>query len=108
MNLIAVISQSDLVSFATVLAQGAAAAEDNVGMPHFDRGLLEVILYSVAGIALIIAGYRLGRLVGRRAGMKAVQLREQELFTAQKGFKNLYEMELAHVREENEELKAKL
>ena len=95
-----------------ILAQAPTAApathDGGVGMPHFDRGLLEVVLYSIAGIALLIAGYRLGRLVGRRAGMKAVQLREQELFTAQKGFKNLYEMELAHVREENEELKAKV
>jgi len=90
------------------LAQTSPAANDAVGMPHFDRGLLEVILYSIAGVALLIAGYRLGRLVGRRAAMKAVTQKEQELFTAQKGFKNLYEMELAHVREENEELKARV
>ena len=96
------------VSFVLAQAPSAAAPEGDVGMPRFDRGLLEVVLYSIAGIALLIAGYRLGRLVGRRAGMKAVQQREQELFTAQKGFKNLYEMELAHVREENEELKARV
>ena len=94
----------------SLLAQTAPAASESssVGMPHFDRGLLEVVLYSIASIALLIAGYRLGRLVGRRSGMKAVQLREQELFTAQKGFKSLYEMELAHVRQENDELKAKV
>jgi hypothetical protein len=96
----------------TVLAQAstvtaAPASGDGVSMPHFDRGLLEVVLYSIAGVALIIAGYRLGRLVGKRSAMKAVQQKEQELFTAQKGFKNLYEMELAHVRAENDELKAR-
>ncbi|MEA2708260.1 MAG: hypothetical protein QOF78_861, partial [Phycisphaerales bacterium] len=77
------------------------------GMPRFDRGMLEVVLYSVAAVCLIIAGYRLGRLVGRRSAVKAMARKEQELFTAQRGFKNLYEQELATVRAENEQLKAK-
>ena len=34
------------------------------GMPHFDNGTLEVILYCVAGVVLLIIGYRLGRLIG--------------------------------------------
>src|SRR5918993_5197628 len=90
-----------------LLAQTTAQAHsDSIGMPHFDRGLLEVVLYSIAGIALLIAGYRLGRLVGRRSATKALALKEQELFTAQKGFKNLYEQELATVRAENEQLNA--
>jgi hypothetical protein len=89
------------------LAQVQAPAR-NVSMPHFDQGLLEVILYTVAGVCLLIAGYRLGRLVGKRSAMKAVQQKEAELFTAQKGYKNLYEMELAHVRGENDELKARV
>ena len=90
-----------------LLAQTTAQAHsDSIGMPHFDHGLLEVILYSIAGVALLIAGYRLGRLVGRRSATKALALKEQELFTAQKGFKNLYEQELATVRAENEQLKA--
>jgi hypothetical protein len=108
MNLICAV---DVVS--SVLAQAASPTTTSggggsVSMPRFDYGLLEVILYSIAGIALLIAGYRLGRLVGRRAALRAVQQKEQELFTAQKGFKNLYEMELQHVRTENEELKAKV
>jgi hypothetical protein len=102
--------QSTLNLAVAALAQAAPTTTPSggVSMPRFDYGLLEVILYSIAGIALLIAGYRLGRLVGRRAAIRAVQQKEQELFTAQKGFKNLYEMELQHVREENEELKAKV
>jgi hypothetical protein len=101
--------QSTLNLALAALAQAAPTTTNSgVSMPRFDYGLLEVILYSIAAIALLIAGYRLGRLVGRRAAIRAVQQKEQELFTAQKGFKNLYEMELQHVRTENEELKAKV
>ena len=100
--------QSPLNFLASVLAQATAPShDDSIGMPHFDHGLLEVILYSIAGIALLIAGYRLGRLIGRRSAARALQQKEQELFTAQKGFKNLYEQELATLRAENEQLKAR-
>ena len=78
-----------------------------VGMPHFGNDTLEVVLYSVAGVALLIAGYRLGRLVGASAASRAIAAREQELFTAQKGFKQLYEQELANIKAHNEQLKAK-
>lgn len=74
-------------------------------MPDFDQGVMEVILYSVAGLALLIAGYKTGRLVGRAAASSTIQAKEQELFTAQKGFKNLYEQELATVKQENAKLK---
>jgi hypothetical protein len=73
-----------LANLSAVLAQ-APTTSKNVGMPHFDRDLLEVIFYSIAGVCLLIAGYRLGRLVGKRSAMKLVQQKEAELFTAQKG-----------------------
>ena len=76
-------------------------------LPKFDNGTLEVIVYSVAGIALLIAGYRLGRLIGKATAGRAIAAREQELFTAQKGFKNLYEQEVAKVQAENQQLRAK-
>jgi predicted RNase H-like nuclease (RuvC/YqgF family) len=78
-----------------------------VGMPHFQNETLEVVLYCVAGVALLIAGYRLGRLIGAASASRAVAAKEQELFTAQKGFKQLYEQELANMKAENEQLKAK-
>jgi chromosome segregation ATPase len=77
-------------------------------MPTFDEGTLQVVLYSIAGIALLLAGYRFGRLIGRSAASRAIAAKEQELFTAQKGFKSLYEQELATVRGENDQLKAQV
>jgi len=104
-------THSTLNILASILAQTSTPAgssgSSSVGMPHFDYGLLEVILYSIAGLALLVAGYRLGRLIGRRSATRALAQKEQELFTAQKGFKNLYEQELATVRAENEQLKAR-
>ena len=78
-----------------------------VGMPHFANDTLEVVLYSVAGIVLLIIGYRVGRLLGSTSASRAIAAKEQELFTAQKGFKQLYEMELANIKAENEQLKVK-
>ena len=75
-------------------------------MPRFDQGALEVVLYSIAGVALLIAGYRLGRLIGASSANRTIAAKERELFTAQKGFKNLYEQELATVRAQNDQLKA--
>jgi hypothetical protein len=77
-------------------------------MPHLPSDTLEVLLYSIAGIALLIAGYRLGRMVGRRIATRAIAAREAELFTAQKGFKNLYEQELANVKNDNAQLRTKV
>jgi predicted lactoylglutathione lyase len=76
-------------------------------MPHFANDTLEVVLYSVAGVVLLIIGYRIGRLVGTASASRAIAAKEQELFTAQKGFKQLYEQELANVKAESEQLKVK-
>src|SRR5688572_19659990 len=73
-------------------------------MPHLDNQTLEVTLYAAAAVVLLFLGYRLGRLLGRLRSTKHIAQKEQELFTAQKGFKNLYEQELAAVRAENAQL----
>jgi cell division protein FtsB len=73
-------------------------------MPHTGNPTADIILYSVAGIVLLILGYRCGRWVSNVANTKLIAQREQELFTAQKGFKTLYDQELANVREENAKL----
>jgi len=70
-------------------------------MPHFSNPTLEVILYAAAAVVLLFIGYRLGRLVGSLSSSKALAQKEQELFTAQKGFKNLYEQELSTLKTEN-------
>ncbi len=74
------------------------------GMPDFDNGTLEVILYITAGAILLFLGYRGGRFLGSISSTKTIAQKEQELFTAQKGFKNLYEQEMAKLKAENEKL----
>ncbi len=75
-------------------------------MPHFDNGTLEVILYCVAAIVLLIAGFQIGKFFGNASAKRLIAAKEQELFTAQRGFKTLYEQELANVKTENAKLKS--
>ncbi|HMB94428.1 MAG TPA: hypothetical protein VKK61_00150, partial [Tepidisphaeraceae bacterium] len=68
---------------------------------------LDLILYGIAAIILLFLGYRTGRLFGALAASKTIAAKEQELFTSQKGFKNLYEQEIGQLKAENEQLKQK-
>jgi hypothetical protein len=77
-------------------------------MPHISNEALEITLYAVAGLALLLLGYRIGKLFGRWSASKLVAEKEQDLFTAQKGFKTLYEQELNAVKAENEKLQAQV
>jgi hypothetical protein len=74
-------------------------------MPHFQYNTLEIVLLCVAGVVLLFIGYRTGRLLGALSAAKRLSQKEQELFTAQKSFKNLYEQELAAARAETDQLK---
>ena len=74
-------------------------------MPHFQYNTMEIILLCAAGVLLLFAGYRFGRMIANIAASKAIAAKEQELFTAQKGFKTLYEQELATARSEAAKLK---
>ena len=74
-------------------------------MPEFDVNTLEAVVYIVAGIVLLFLGYRLGRWIGDLSASKAIATKEQELFTTQRGFKTLYEQELATAKAENAQLK---
>ncbi len=70
---------------------------------HFDSELVRYLFYAigiVAAVALLFAGYKLGRLTAGMSYRRSLDAREQELFTAQKGFKNLYEQELAQAKSE--------
>ncbi|HWE00995.1 MAG TPA: hypothetical protein VG326_01200 [Tepidisphaeraceae bacterium] len=77
-------------------------------MPHFDNHTLEVIVYSFAGAIILFLGYRVGRWFGALAASSQLAQKEQDLFTAQKGFKNLYEQELATLKADNEQLKSQV
>jgi cell division protein FtsB len=74
-------------------------------MPTTHNPTADLILYVIAGIILLFIGYRVGRALGALAASKLLAQKEQDLFTAQKGFKNLYEQELATVKGENGQLK---
>src|SRR5579884_1178333 len=74
-------------------------------LPPWNMSTLEIMLAAIGAIVLLLAGYRSGRWIGALAASKSLAQKEQELFTAQRGFKNLYEQELASARAENEKLK---
>jgi cell division protein FtsB len=77
-------------------------------MPTTGNKTLDYILYSVAAALLLFIGYRLGRLIGGAVARRQVTAREQDLFTAQKGFKALYEQELSSLKNENATLKEQI
>ena len=77
-------------------------------MPSTGSGTVDVILYAVVAAVLLFVGYRLGRLLGSVAANKSLAAKEQELFTTQKGFKQLYEQEIAALRGENAKLTEQL
>jgi len=74
-------------------------------MPHIENNTMEVILLSAAGVLLLYAGYRFGRMIAGFAASRSIAAKEQELFTAQKGFKSLYEQELSTARAEAAKLR---
>lgn len=77
-------------------------------MPHLENVILERILYVAAGVLLLYLGYRIGKVIGALASSKLISQKEQELFTAQRGFKTLYESELATIKASNDGLKAQV
>jgi hypothetical protein len=73
----------------------------NQSMPHLQNQQLEFILYVVATVVILALGYQIGRWIGAMVAGKKIAAKEQDLFTAQKGFKQLYETELTNVKAEN-------
>ncbi len=76
---------------------------------------MEQILYIATGVVILVIGYQVGRWIGMFSAKARIKAKEQDLFTAQKGFKQLYETELAGVKqqcvqltEENKALVAKV
>jgi cell division protein FtsB len=74
-------------------------------MPTTGNHTVDIVLYSLAGVLALFIGYRLGRFVGGMVAGRQLAAREQDLFTTQKGFKTLYEQELATLKAENASLK---
>jgi cell division protein FtsB len=55
-------------------------------------------------VLILFVGYRIGRLFGALRANKDIARKEEELFTAQKGFKSLYEQEVATLKQQNAQL----
>src|SRR5580698_3874773 len=66
----------------------------------------EIILASVAAAILLLIGYRVGRVIGQFVASKQLAGKDSEHFTAQRGFKQLYEQEIAQLKEANAKLQA--
>lgn len=77
-------------------------------MPSTGNATIDIVLYSVVGAVLLFLGYQMGRILGSFAAGKMIAAKEQELFTTQKGFKNLYDQEIGALKQENSQLKATL
>ena len=73
-------------------------------MPHLENILVERGIYIAAALLLLYLGFRFGKAIGTIAASKLIAQKEQELFTAQRGFKTLYESEMGVVKEENAKL----
>jgi hypothetical protein len=92
------------------LAEATATLDDS-GMIQFSSPLVAGLVYTVAFIGallLLYVGYRVGRFLANRHAAKDISVREQELFTAQKSFKTIYEQELNAVKAENAALKGQI
>jgi cell division protein FtsB len=76
--------------------------------PTTHNPTIDAALYSLVGLALLFLGYRIGRWVGAMTASKLVASKEQELFTTQRGFKSLYDQELAKLKEDNGTLTEKV
>jgi cell division protein FtsB len=74
-------------------------------MPTTGNPTVDLILAIIAAVILLLIGYRIGRAIGILASTKLIAAKEQDLFTAQKGFKNLYEQEVGGLKSENQKLK---
>src|SRR3954462_14720753 len=75
-----------------------------MGMIRFDPPSVQYLFLALAAIGaavLLFVGYRLGRWMGTIGATRIIASKEQELFTAQKGFKTVYEHEQNALKKEN-------
>jgi len=77
-------------------------------MPSTGNHTIDIIILCIVAAILLFLGYRTGRFFGALAASKHLAAKEQELFTAQRGFKNLYDQEIGNLKTENETLRAKI
>ena len=72
-----------------------------MNMIRFESPTIAYFFYAaatIAGLLLLYLGFRFGRWIGTINSHKLIEDKEKELFTAQKGFKVLYEEEIAKLK----------
>jgi cell division protein FtsB len=74
-------------------------------MFHIQPPGLEIAVYVVLGLILLGIGIVIGRFAAGVGHRRQIARREQELFTAQKGFRSLYEQELGQLHEQSDRLR---
>ena len=73
-------------------------------MVTFESDTARYLIYgilAVAGLVLLFAGYRIGKLFASLGAQRAIEKTQSDLFTTQQGFKKLYETEIATLKQEN-------
>jgi cell division protein FtsB len=79
--------------------------------PSFSSQASEVLFWLVVGLigfAIAWASFQIGRAFGRAGVDRKLADREQELFTAQKGFRKVYESDIEELRAKNAALEAEV
>ena len=103
-----------LLPLAAVVTPVVTPAADPGGLtifPALNETVAAILIYVLAGLLallLLAIGYAVGKWAGRRGSRKLVSEKENELFTAQRGFKQVYENEMNEIKAENKDLKEKL
>ena len=76
-------------------------------MLQFDSPAMEILFWCVVAFApvlLLFIGYRVGRWIATAQAHSLLEQKEKDLFTAQKGFKQLYETEMRNLKAEHARL----
>jgi hypothetical protein len=82
-----------------------------MAMIRFESPSVQYLFFALMAVGtavLLFIGYRLGRWMGTIGATRLIASKEQELFTAQKGFKTVYEHEAAALKKENSLLMEKV
>ena len=77
-------------------------------MLHFDSQAAQYLFYlgaAVAGIILLVVGFKIGDWLASSRYRTHIERNQKDLFTAQSGFKKLYENEIATIKSEHDRLK---
>jgi hypothetical protein len=77
-------------------------------LPTFESDLARYFWYVILGataVILLFLGYKIGRWLGVGSQKKAMNQKESELFSAQRGFKQVYDQELDGLKAEATQLR---